>query len=126
MNDSSDLRALSLLLLGLAGSRGYVFGAGSYQFCHCIVERKSGRIRCVNPWKATLLIVLTTSASLAPADDFKTLKGKEYKNATVSRVEADGIVIKPNPESQRFTSLNFLKTFRNGFITVLRPQLERQ
>src|SRR6266568_660281 len=28
------------------------------------------------------------------ADDFKTLNGKEYKNATVSRVEPDGIVLK--------------------------------
>jgi hypothetical protein len=34
------------------------------------------------------------SASLALADDFKTIAGKEYKNVTVSRVEADGIVIK--------------------------------
>jgi len=34
------------------------------------------------------------SASLALADDFKTVSGKEYKNATVSRVEADGIVIR--------------------------------
>src|SRR4030095_16024049 len=32
--------------------------------------------------------------SLALADDFKTISGKEYKNAKVSRVEADGIVIK--------------------------------
>jgi hypothetical protein len=32
--------------------------------------------------------------SLALADDLKTINGKEYKNATVSRVEADGIVIK--------------------------------
>jgi len=31
---------------------------------------------------------------LALADDFKTIAGKEYKNVTVSRVEADGIVIK--------------------------------
>jgi chromosome segregation ATPase len=31
--------------------------------------------------------------SLALADDFKTLAGKEYKNATVSRVEPDGIVL---------------------------------
>jgi hypothetical protein len=31
--------------------------------------------------------------SLAVADDFKTLAGKEYKNATVSRVEPDGIVV---------------------------------
>jgi hypothetical protein len=30
----------------------------------------------------------------AVADDFKTINGKEYKNAEVSRVEADGIVIK--------------------------------
>ena len=31
--------------------------------------------------------------SVALADDFKTLAGKEYKNATVSRVEPDGIVL---------------------------------
>jgi sRNA-binding protein len=34
------------------------------------------------------------SASIALADDFKTIKGKEYKNATVTRVEPDGIVIR--------------------------------
>jgi hypothetical protein len=34
------------------------------------------------------------SALLAFAEDFKTVSGKEYKNVTVSRVEADGIVIK--------------------------------
>src|SRR2546423_15414166 len=28
------------------------------------------------------------------ADDFKTLNGKEYKDASVSRVEPDGIVLK--------------------------------
>ena len=28
------------------------------------------------------------------ADDFKTTNGKEYKNATVTRVEPDGIVVK--------------------------------
>ena len=31
---------------------------------------------------------------MAFGDDFKTATGKEYKNATVSRVEADGIVIR--------------------------------
>src|ERR1700745_3705879 len=31
--------------------------------------------------------------TLALADDFKTLAGKEYKNAIVSRVEPDGIVL---------------------------------
>ena len=33
------------------------------------------------------------SASLALAEDFKTINGKEYKNAKVSRVEPDGIVL---------------------------------
>src|SRR5262245_54136700 len=47
----------------------------------------------MNPWK-TAAMSLVVSASLGLADDFKTTKGKEYKNATVSRVEADGIVIK--------------------------------
>jgi hypothetical protein len=41
-----------------------------------------------------LLTVLTFSfVSVAFSDDFKTLAGKEYKNATVSRVEPDGIVL---------------------------------
>jgi thiol-disulfide isomerase/thioredoxin len=37
-------------------------------------------------------ILCFTTAALA--DDFKTVQGKEYKNATVSRVEPDGIVLK--------------------------------
>jgi len=39
-------------------------------------------------------MLASLSASVALADDFKTIKGKEYKNVTVSRVEPDGIVIK--------------------------------
>src|SRR5947199_4480530 len=33
-------------------------------------------------------------ASVALADDFKAIEGKEYKNVTVSRIEADGIVLR--------------------------------
>jgi thiol-disulfide isomerase/thioredoxin len=53
--------------------------------------------------------------TVALADDFKTVQGKEYKNVTVSRVEPDGIVLKsktgiskvyfvelPNDVQQRF------------------------
>jgi hypothetical protein len=40
----------------------------------------------------TLLAVCVTS--LALAEDFKTINGKEYKNATVTRVESDGVVLK--------------------------------
>ena len=45
-------------------------------------------------WAATLAILSLLSASLARAEDFKTINGKLYKNATVSRVEADGIVLR--------------------------------
>jgi hypothetical protein len=40
------------------------------------------------------LFLILCFGSLAFADDFKTISGKEYKNAKVSRVEPDGIVIK--------------------------------
>jgi hypothetical protein len=39
-------------------------------------------------------LFLAYLASVCLADDFKTTNGKEYKNATVSRVEPDGIVLK--------------------------------
>src|SRR5260370_18990739 len=44
--------------------------------------------------QTTLAMLAVLSASLALAEDFKTIDGKEYKNATVSRVESDGIVLK--------------------------------
>jgi hypothetical protein len=47
----------------------------------------------MNPWK-TASMSLVVSASLGLADDFKTIDGKIYKDATISHVEADGIVIK--------------------------------
>ena len=34
------------------------------------------------------------SATLALAEDFKTVRGKLYKDATIIRVESDGIVLK--------------------------------
>ncbi len=49
-------------------------------------------MRHVKYWQ-TALILAALSASLGLADDFKTINGKEYKNVTVSRVEADGIVV---------------------------------
>ena len=40
------------------------------------------------------LILAVLFASVALAEDFKTVNGKVYKDATVSRVEADGIELK--------------------------------
>jgi|SRR5215469_3376508 len=42
----------------------------------------------------TIAIMATLSASIALADDFKTNNGKEYKNAIVTQVDPDGIVVK--------------------------------
>jgi hypothetical protein len=43
--------------------------------------------------KTAVVILVALSASIALADDFKTVEGKEYKNVTVTRVEPDGIVL---------------------------------
>ena len=45
-------------------------------------------------WQTTLAILATLSLSMALAEDFKTINGKEYKDATITRVEGDGIVIR--------------------------------
>jgi hypothetical protein len=54
-------------------------------------EAESDRVKY---WRATLLILAALSVSFTLADDIKTNSGKEYKNATVSRVEPDGIMVK--------------------------------
>jgi hypothetical protein len=40
-----------------------------------------------------VVLLVVCLASVALADDFKTIQGKEYKNAKVSRIEPDGIVL---------------------------------
>ena len=40
-----------------------------------------------------LAFLILWFASVAFADDFKAINGKEYKNVKVSRVEPDGIVL---------------------------------
>lgn len=44
-------------------------------------------------WKGTVVTFASLLASIALAEDFKTIEGKEYKDVTVSRVEPDGIVL---------------------------------
>ena len=48
----------------------------------------------MNYWRTAAAVLAVLAASMTLADDFKTIDGKEYKNATISRIEADGIVIK--------------------------------
>jgi hypothetical protein len=56
-----------------------------------VKEPKSVRVKC---WATTLAILALLSATLALAEDFKTVNGKLYKDATIVRVEADGIVVR--------------------------------
>src|ERR1700746_703929 len=43
-----------------------------------------------------LAVLILSFAAAAFAEDFKTVNGKEYKDATITRVEPDGIVVKTN------------------------------
>lgn len=42
----------------------------------------------------TITILLLLLATLALAEDFKTVSGKMYKDATINRVESDGLVLR--------------------------------
>lgn len=75
-------------------------------------------MRC---WQTVLLLAALPS-SLALAEDFKTLAGKEYKDVTVTRVEPDGIVLKGKGGFGRFSSLNYPKTFKNVSIMMRQPR----
>jgi len=48
----------------------------------------------VKGWATTIEILPLLLATVAFAEDFKTVTGKIYKDATVSRIEADGIELK--------------------------------
>ena len=63
-----------------------------YYFCVAVQRRKTAECRRVKYCGTLILAVLF--ASLAFSEDFKTVSGKVYKDATVSRVEGDGIVLK--------------------------------
>ena len=47
-----------------------------------------------NSRKTIFVVLILLSASLALAEDFKTVNGKEYKNAAISHIEIDGIVLR--------------------------------
>ena len=56
-------------------------------------SEKQAESRRVKYWITALAVLASLSTSIALADDFKTINGKEYKNVTVSRVEPDGLVL---------------------------------
>ncbi|PYK32567.1 MAG: hypothetical protein DME58_05380 [Verrucomicrobia bacterium] len=76
----------------------------------------------MNYWQTTLLILTSLYASLALAGDFKTIGGKEYKDASVIRVEPDGIMVKTKSAITK-TSLNCRKRFGSALTTMRRTRL---
>jgi hypothetical protein len=72
--------------------------AASFPPVHIILalpcREQKGQNPPVKYRQTALLILAALCVPLALADDFKTIDGKEYKDATVSRVEPDGIVLR--------------------------------
>jgi hypothetical protein len=67
---------------------------GSYHFVIAVWRPKDAKSARMKHWQIALSIFAALSASLALAEDFKTINGKEYKDATIIRVEGDGIVLR--------------------------------
>jgi hypothetical protein len=84
----------------------------------------------VTYWQATLAILAALSVSMALAEDFKTTNGKEYKDATITRVEGDGIVIRTKTGISKvyFTELSkeVQERFHYGQATPIAAQRERE
>ena len=65
--------------------------------------------------ETTLAILTVLFASIALADDFKTINGKEYKDATVIRVEGDGIVLRTKTGISKVYFTELPKDVRDKF-----------
>jgi hypothetical protein len=59
----------------------------------CGEQRRQNAPR-VKDWVITIAILPLLLATFALAEDFKTVSGRVYKDVTISRVEADGVVLK--------------------------------
>jgi hypothetical protein len=77
---------------------------------------KAAEFRRVKHWKATLAVLGALSASLAVAEDFKTINGKIYKDATISRVEADGLILRTKTGISKVYFIELPKDVRERFL----------
>ena len=77
----------------------------------------------VKNWEPVLIIVAALSVSLALAEDFKTINGKEYKNATIRRLESDGIVLRTNVGISKVYFIELPKEVQERFLPCPPPQI---
>jgi hypothetical protein len=93
-------------------------------------REKEAESRSVTYWQVTLAILATLSVSMALAEDFKTTNGKEYKDATITRVEGDGIVIRTKTGISKIYFIELSKDvqqkFHYGQATPIAVQRERE
>jgi len=76
-------------------------------------EAESTGVKC---WPTTLAIFAVLSASLAMAEDFKTINGRLYKDATINRVETDGIVIRTKTGISKVYFIELPKDVQERFL----------
>ena len=79
---------------------------------------KSARVKC---WPTTLLILALLSATLALAEDVKTINGKVYKDASIIRVEADGIILRTKTGISKIYFIELPKDVQGRFRPTPRP-----
>ena len=63
-------------------------------------------------------LVLLSFATAALSEDFKTVNGKEYKDATVTRVDPDGIAVKTKSGIAKVYFTELPKDVQEHFITI--------
>ena len=77
---------------------------------------------------SVIAALLVLSASFALGEDFKTVNGKLYKDATITRVEGDGIVIRTKTGISKIYFVELPKEvqekFHYGQATPVRAQKE--
>jgi hypothetical protein len=76
----------------------------------------------------SFVILIVCFASVAVAEDFKTINGKIYKDATISHVEADGIILRTKTGISKVYFIELPKDVRERFLptpakTVAAPRL---
>jgi len=79
------------------------------------MEQSGARFFAVNVKMEIFTFLIVCVASVAVGDDFKLINGREYKDATVSRVEPDGIVLRTNAGIAKVYFVELLKEDQERF-----------
>jgi len=79
------------------------------------MEQSGARFFAVNVKMEIFTFLIVCVASVAVGDDFKLINGREYKDATVTRVEPDGIVLRTNAGIAKVYFVELLKEDQERF-----------